>query len=55
MHDILPDFIYCLNLNILFYSAGITISPKSFLGGLKLIFCAKRINTIQTINITTMF
>ena len=31
MHDILPDFIYCLNLNILFYSAGITISPKSFL------------------------
>ena len=56
MYNILSEFIYWLNsniLNILFCSDGITISRKSlffctFYVIIKLIFCSKRMKIIQT-------
>ena len=59
MYGILSDFIYWLNSNILSFSDGVTIPHTilhTFLWDFKfLIFCSKRMKTIQAIKILLMF
>ena len=60
MYDILSNFIYWLNSNILSFPGGITVLKKSlflhtFSWDLNLFFCSKRMKVIQAIKDTIMF